>query len=136
MTFTVAARTSVQSTTFDTVSMVPSIKRACTTLPTTVMATREVWARRQVRGRSGSRRRSAAKSAAMKTAHMAMTPQAENGVGDLKKRASTTSGGLVIQSAATWVTTASTRRLPVQRCRDRLRETGKPGKYPPASKAE
>ena len=39
--------------------------------------------------------------AAAKTAHMAMTPQAENGVGDTKSKASITSGGLVIHNPPT-----------------------------------
>ena len=48
--------------------------------------------------RSPNRRRSVAKSAAAKIAHMATTPKGENGVGDAKSRASIMSGGLVIQS--------------------------------------
>ena len=71
---------------------------------------------RHVRGRSPNRRRSATKSATAKIAHMAITPKAENGVGDVKRRASIMSGGLVIQRPATWTTTATTSTLPIQRC--------------------
>ena len=56
-----------------------------------------------------------------KIAHMAITPQAENGVGDLKRRASITSGGLVIQRPPTWITTAMTSTPPIQRCARRAR---------------
>ena len=52
---------------------------------------------RHVRGRSPDRRRSATKSATAKIAHIAITPKAENEVGDVKRRASIMSGGLVIQ---------------------------------------
>ena len=76
---------------------------------------------RHVRGPSRNRWRSAAKSAVAKTAHMAITPQAENGVGDAKRRASITSGGLVIQRPPTWITTATTSTPPIQRCARRLR---------------
>ena len=54
--------------------------------------------------------------ATAKMAHIAITPQAEKGVGDVNRRASTTSGGLVIQSPATCMTTAATSKAPVQRC--------------------
>ncbi len=48
------------------------------------------------------RPRNAASAAAANVAHMATTPQAENGVGDLKSNASITSGGLVSHNPATW----------------------------------
>ena len=57
---------------------------------------------RHVCGPSRNRRRSAANSAVAKIAHMAITPQAEKGVGDVKRSASITSGGLVIQRPPTW----------------------------------
>ena len=69
---------------------------------------------RHVRGRSPNRRRSVAKSATAKIAHMAITPQGENGVGDEKRRASIMSGGLVIQRPPTWITTATTSVPPIQ----------------------
>ena len=50
---------------------------------------------RHVRGRRRNGRRSAASSALAKTAHIAITPQAENDVGDAKRSASITSGGLL-----------------------------------------
>ena len=64
----------------------------------------------------GSRSQSPAqcKSATAKIAHMAITPQGENGVGDTKRRASIMSGGLVIQRPPTWITTATTSAPPVQ----------------------
>ena len=80
MTFMVAARTSAQSAAFETVSIVPSISMAWTALPTMMTIASSVWAMRHVRGRS--RLRNAAKSATAKIAHMAVTPQGENGVGD------------------------------------------------------
>ena len=55
------------------------------------------------------RRRKTATSAAAKSAHMAITPQAENGVGETNNNASITSGGLVSQSPATCTITAATR---------------------------
>ena len=64
--------------------------------------------------RSPNRRRSKAKSATAKIAHIAITPKGENGVGDTKRRASIMSGGLVIQRPATWTTTATTSAPPVQ----------------------
>ena len=76
---------------------------------------------RHIRGPSPNRRRSAAKSATAKIAHMAITPQAENGVGDVKRRASITSGGLVIQRPPTCITTATTSTPPIQRCMRRPR---------------
>ena len=76
---------------------------------------------RHVRGRSPNRRRSAAKSATAKMAHMAITPKGENGVGDEKRRASIMSGGLVIQRPPTWITTATTSAPPIQRCARRPR---------------
>ena len=69
---------------------------------------------RHVRGRIPNRRRSAAKSATEKIAHMAITPKGENGVGDVKVRASTMSGGLVIQRPTTWTATATTSAPPIQ----------------------
>ena len=46
----------------------------------------DIWAMRHVRGRSPKRRRSAAKSATAKIAHMAITPKGENGVGDVNEK--------------------------------------------------
>ena len=66
------------------------------------------------RSRSSNRRRSAAKSATAKIAHMAITPKGENGVGDVKRRASIMSGGLVIQRPPTWTTTVTTSAPPIQ----------------------
>ena len=100
-TFPTAAMTSTHSAAFDTVPIVPSISMAWTTLPTTITTARPMWHKRQTISLSRSRPRRAARSAAANTAHMATTPHAENGVGDLNRRASTTSGGLVSQSAAT-----------------------------------
>ena len=51
MTLTAAARTSAQSAAFDSVSIVPSIRTACTTLPATMTIASSVCAMRQVRGR-------------------------------------------------------------------------------------
>ncbi len=65
-------------------------------------------------GRSPNRRRNAANSATAKMAHIAITPQGENGVGDVKVRASIISGGLVIQRPPTWITTATTSAPPIQ----------------------
>jgi hypothetical protein len=45
---------------------------------------------------------------------MAITPKGENGVGDVKRRASIMSGGLVIQRPPTWTTTATTSAPPIQ----------------------
>ena len=114
MTFMVAARTSAQSTAFDTVSIVPSMSMAWTTPPTTMTIARGIWTIRHVRARSPNRRRSAAIIATVKMAHMAITPQGENGVGDAKRRASIISGGLVIQRPPTWITTATTSVPPIQ----------------------
>ena len=50
-------------------------------------------------------------------AHMAITPKGENGVGDVKRRASIMSGGLVIQRPPTWITTATTSAPPIQQMR-------------------
>jgi hypothetical protein len=47
-------------------------------------------------------------------AHMAITPQGENGVGEEKSKASIMSGGLVIQRPPTWTTTAATSTPPTQ----------------------
>ena len=69
---------------------------------------------RHVRGRSLNRRRSAAKNATAKMAHMAITPKVANGVGDEKRSASIMSGGLVIQSPPTWIATATTSAPPIQ----------------------
>ena len=54
---TTAVMTSVQSIAFDTVSIVPSINIAWTTLPTTTTTERAVWSRRHVRGFSFNRLR-------------------------------------------------------------------------------
>ena len=86
MTLMVAATTSAQSAAFDTVSIVPSIRMQWTTLPTTITIARSVWAMRHVRSRSPKRPRSAASSATAKIAHIAITPQGENGVGDEKEK--------------------------------------------------
>ena len=40
--------------------------------------------------------------------------EGENGVGDVKRRASIMSGGLVIQRPPTWTTTATTSAPPIQ----------------------
>jgi len=114
MTFMAAARTNAQSATFETVSIVPSISKQWTTLPTTMTIARSIWAMRHVRGRSLNRRRSAAKSATAKIAHMAITPKGENGVGDVKRRGVDHVGGLVIQRPPTWTTTAATSVPPIQ----------------------
>ena len=74
---------------------------------------------RHVRGRRPNRRRSAAKNATAKIAHIAITPQGENGVGDEKRRASIMSGGLVIQRPPTWTTTATTSASNVRAVHDR-----------------
>ena len=81
---------------------------------------------RQVRGRS--RRRSAARSATAKIAHIAITPKGENGVGDVRRRASIMSGGLVIQRPTTWITTATTSAPPIQRCARRPIRPDSPGR--------
>ena len=99
MTLMAAPRTSAHSAAFDIVSIVPSISMPWTTLPATMTTARDIWAMRQV-GRSPNRRRSAAKTATAKIAHMAITPKGENGVGDANRRASIMSGGLVIQRPA------------------------------------
>ena len=75
MTFMAAARTSAQSTAFDIVSIVPSISMPWTTLPATMTIASSIWAMRHVRGRNPNRRRSAAKTATAKIAHMAITPK-------------------------------------------------------------
>ena len=49
-------------------------------------------------------------NATAKIAHMAVTPHGENGVGDVKVRASIMSGGLVIQRPPTCTTTATDQR--------------------------
>ena len=67
-----------------------------------------------VRGDIPNFRRSAARSATAKIAHMAITPKGENGVGDVNVSASIMSGGLVIQSPATWTITATTSAPPIQ----------------------
>jgi len=89
---------------------------------------------RHVRGRNPKRRRSAAKNATEKMAHMAITPNGENGVGDTRRRASIMSGGLVIQRPPTWITTAATSVPPIQRCARRPIRAASPGTYPPISK--
>ena len=134
ITLIVAPSTSKQNAAFDTVSIVPSTSIAWTTLPTTITTASAVCPMRHVRNCRRNRRRSVANIAVAKTAHMAVTPQTENGVGDAKRRASTTSGGLVIQSAATCVVTAMTKTIPITRCTRRARCASRPGKYPPASK--
>ena len=106
MTFMAAARTSAQSAAFDTISIVPSTSMPWTTLPATMTTASDIWAMRHVR--RPNRRRSAARSATAKIAHIAITPKGENGVGDANRRASIMSGGLVIQRPATWTTTATT----------------------------
>src|SRR5262245_16924608 len=72
--------------------------------------------------------------ATRKMAHMAITPQAEKGVGDVKRSASITSGGLVIHSPTTCMITAATNNVPVQRCTRRAWYGESPGKRPPISK--
>ena len=119
MTLMVAPRTSAQSAAFDIVSIVPSTSMPWTTLPATITTASDICAMRHVR--SPNRRRSAAKSATAKMAHIAITPKGENGVGDAKRSASIMSGGLVIQRPATWITTATTSAPPIQRCARRPR---------------
>ena len=82
MTLMAAARTSTQSAAFEIVSIVPSISRAWTTLPTTMTIANGIWTIRHVCARSPNRRRSAAMVATAKMAHMTITPKGENGVGD------------------------------------------------------
>ena len=83
MTFTVATTINTHSAAFEIVSIVPSISRQWATLPATMTIARGIWTMRQVRSRSPNRRRSAARSATVKMAHMAVTPKGENGVGDV-----------------------------------------------------
>ena len=128
MTFVVAARTSPHRAAFETASIVPSISIAWATLPTTITTARNAWLMRHIRGRSRNRRRSEAKSAVTKIAHMPITPQTENGVGDWKRRTSITSCGLVIQRAPTWSTTDATSSPPIQGCTRRARPADGPGK--------
>ena len=80
-------------------SIVPSIRAACTTVQITITTASETCADRQNRGRT--LRRVAARNAVVKIAHIAITPQAENGVGERNNSASMTSGGLVSQSPTT-----------------------------------
>ena len=112
MTFMAAARTSAQRAAFEIVSIGPSTSMAWVTLPATMTTARDMCTMRHVR--SPNRRRSKAKSATAKIAHMAITPQGENGVGDVKRSASIMSGGLVIQRPPTWTTTAKTSAPPIQ----------------------
>ena len=112
MTFMAAARTSAQRAAFEIVSIGPSTSMAWVTLPATMTTARDMCTMRHVR--SPNRRRSKAKSATAKIAHIAITPKGENGVGDAKRRASIMSGGLVIQRPATWTTTATTSVPPIQ----------------------
>ena len=100
MTFMAAARTSAQRAAFDIVSIVPSISMPWTTLPDDDDHREGHMSDAPRSRRSPNRRRSAAKSATAKIAHMAITPKGENGVGDAKRRASIMSGGLVIQRPA------------------------------------
>lgn len=130
----VTAITIMQSAILVKVSIVPSMSRACTTVPTTVTTASRTCTRRHVVTLILSRRRNTANKAAAKTVHMAITPQAEKGVGDVKVRASITSGGLVIQRPATCVTTASTRPKPQIRCHRFEARGASPGKSPAASR--
>jgi hypothetical protein len=116
MTIVVATRTSAQSADFDIVSIVPTISMAWTTLPTVMITASDMWAMRHFRGANPNRRRSAAKNATAKIAHIAVTPKGENGVGDIKRRASIMSGGLVIHKPATWTTTNTTSVPPIKKC--------------------
>ena len=62
-------------------------------------------------------------------------PNQRIGLGDAKRRASTTSDGLVIQSAATCVVTAMTKTIPIIAMHAYVRVVpAVPGKNPPASK--
>jgi len=63
-----------------------------------------------------------------------MTPQTENGVGEEKVKASTTSGGEVNHSPTICTTTAKTKPVPIHRCMRRPRIPTRPGKSPAASK--
>ncbi len=62
-----------------------------------------------------NRRLRTASPALANSAHMAITPQAENGVGDVNRSASTTSGGDVTQRAATCTTSKPARATPTRR---------------------
>ena len=55
-------------------------------------------------------------TAVTKTAHIATTPQIENGVGERNNKASTSSGALVIYKPPTWMRIATTSNPPSQRC--------------------
>ena len=94
----VATRTRAQRTTLEIVSIVPSISMAWTIVLTTMITARSVCPLRHIIGRKRNGRRRAANSAVARVAHMAITPHAENGVGDAKRSASITSGALVVQA--------------------------------------
>src|SRR5690349_10734752 len=99
ITLAAAASTSTQSAAFETISIVPSIRTAWSALPATMTMASSVWAIRQVRGRIPSRRRNAASSATAKIAHIAITPNGENGGGVETSRAIIIEDGLAIQRA-------------------------------------
>ena len=95
MTFTAATTRRALRTILVAISIVPSMRKAWTTVQMTMIATRQEWATRHARGRRPMRSLSATINATTKIAHMAITPQFENGVGELNVSASITSGGLV-----------------------------------------
>ena len=80
-------------------------------------------------GRGGGR--DAARSAAASRVHMAMTPQSENGVGERRRSASITSGGLVIHRPPTCSATVATSAAPTEACARRPRGPARPGSLPP-----
>lgn len=129
----VASNTKMHSDVLEMNSIVPSINMACTTVPVTIIIANVICINRQICARMRKRLLITAKNAVAKTAHMAITPQTENGVGEAKSRASITSGGLVIQSPPIWTKIEATKNAPTQWwiC---LALTGeRPGKYLPAS---
>jgi len=91
MTLSVAIRAQRQSRAFV----------MCMALLRAMMIARPVWSLRQVCGGMLRLRFRSARVAVARSAHMAITPQTEKGVGERKSRASITSGGLVIQRPAT-----------------------------------
>ena len=76
----VAATAARHAITFVIGSIVPWMRRAWMTLKMTVAVTNAVWARRQ--NLTARRLRQSAKAPAASKAHIAVTPQAEKGVGE------------------------------------------------------
>lgn len=101
MSFVVTAKTRTHRVIFEVVSIIPSIRSACTMVPITITSAKNRCAVRQFWARSFNRLRKSAKPVVAKSDHMAMTPQFEKGVGEEKVRASITSGGLVSHSPPT-----------------------------------